>query len=150
MYVPCATVAASGYFDPMHIGHLEYLERSKALGDRLVVIVNNDAQARLKKGAPFMPCAERVKLVQALKCVDLAIPSIDQDRTVCQTLAELKPTIFTNGGDQSNDCIPEASVCALHDIRLTDGLGAKIQSSSWLLGTNVRSIEETEKHMTHR
>lgn len=135
-------VTASGYFDPIHIGHIEYLERSKALGDYLVVIVNNDNQAILKKGKPFMPCEERVKIVQALKCVDLAIPSIDTDRTVCETLKSLtkymKPNIFTNGGDQNNDTIPEAKICSLYGIKLEDGLGDKIQSSSWLISKSEK------------
>lgn len=126
-------VVASGYFDPIHMGHIEYLQRSKEQGDVLIVIVNNDKQAELKKGKAFMPAAERVKVVRALECVDVAIESIDQDRTVCKTLAMLHPNVFTNGGDQNNDSIPEAIVCKELGIELTDGLGDKIQSSSWLL-----------------
>jgi len=76
-------VAASGYFDPLHYGHVEYLQKAKDLGDRLVVIVNSDKQAQLKKGKSFMPAAERVKLVRSLACVDAAIESMDEDRTVC-------------------------------------------------------------------
>ena len=63
-------VCASGYFDPLHVGHLEYLEMSRQLGDRLVVIVNNDSQAKLKKGKPFMGHDDRLKIIRALKCVD--------------------------------------------------------------------------------
>lgn len=126
-------VVASGYFDPIHVGHLEYLERSKILGDKLVVIVNNDNQAKLKKGKPFMPCKERVKIVNSLKCVDYAIESIDTDRTVCKTLEFLKPNIFTNGGDQFNDSIPEQIICDKLNIDLVDSLGDKIQSSSNLI-----------------
>lgn len=126
-------VVASGYFDVLHVGHIEYLERSKALGDQLIVIVNNDTQAILKKGKPFMPCAERIKIIRSLKCVDFAIESIDTDRTVCKTLAILHPHIFTNGGDQNNNTIPERVICEELEIQLTDGLGDKIQSSSWLI-----------------
>jgi len=126
-------VVASGYFDPIHMGHIEYLQRSKEQGDVLIVIVNNDKQAELKKGKAFMPAAERVKVVRALECVDVAVESIDQDRTVCKTLAMLHPNVFTNGGDQNNDSIPEAIVCKELGIELIDGLGDKIQSSSWLL-----------------
>ena len=95
-------VVASGYFDPLHIGHIEYLKESKKLGGKLIVIVNNDNQAKLKKGKSFMPCSERVKIVRELECVDIAIESIDKDRTVCETLKILHPDIFTNGGDQNN------------------------------------------------
>jgi cytidyltransferase-like protein len=74
-------VAVSGYFDPIHVGHLEYLEMAKKLGDRLVVIVNNNNQCVLKKGKPFMDEADRVKIVEALGIVDEGFLSIDQDKT---------------------------------------------------------------------
>mmetsp|Transcript_8320 Transcript_8320/g.21098 ORF Transcript_8320/g.21098 Transcript_8320/m.21098 type:complete len:145 (-) Transcript_8320:260-694(-) len=126
-------VVASGYFDPLHYGHIEYLQRSKDLGDTLIVIVNNDRQAALKKGHPFMPARERVKLVRSLACVDAAIESVDDDRAVCKTIALIHPDIFTNGGDRKNDRIPEADVCSKLGIQMVDGLGEKIQSSSWLI-----------------
>jgi cytidyltransferase-like protein len=135
-------VVASGYFDPMHYGHIQYLQKSKDLGDTLIVIVNNDRQASLKKGAPFMPAAERVKMVRSLECVDAAIESMDEDRTVCATLAALHPDIFANGGDQFNTSIPEAEVCDRLGIEMRDGLGGKIQSSSWLL---LKAKGEEEK-----
>lgn len=128
------TICVSGYFDPVHIGHLEYLRRSKELGDRLVVIVNSDYQAKLKKGKSFMPEQERLEIIKSIKWVDDAILSIDKDRTVCQTLKLVKPNVFSNGGDQNNDIIPERSVCEEFGIELVDGLGNKIQSSSWLTG----------------
>mmetsp|Transcript_67103 Transcript_67103/g.174714 ORF Transcript_67103/g.174714 Transcript_67103/m.174714 type:complete len:147 (+) Transcript_67103:106-546(+) len=126
-------VVASGYFDPLHYGHIEYLQRSKDLGDKLIVIVNNDRQAALKKGQPFMPARERVKLVRSLACVDAAIESCDEDASVCRTLAMVHPDIFTNGGDTTNDKIAEAGVCEELGIQTVDGLGTKIQSSSWLI-----------------
>ncbi len=101
-------VCASGYFNPIHYGHIEYLEKSKQLGDKLIVIVNSDKQSHLKKGASFMPEDERLKIVRSLRCVDAAVLSVDEDRTVCKTLSHLHPDIFTNGGDQNNDTIPEA------------------------------------------
>mmetsp|Transcript_54129 Transcript_54129/g.87482 ORF Transcript_54129/g.87482 Transcript_54129/m.87482 type:complete len:148 (-) Transcript_54129:157-600(-) len=126
-------VVASGYFDPLHYGHIEYLQRSKDLGHKLIVIVNNDIQAALKKGQPFMPARERVKLVRSLACVDAAIESVDEDLSVRRTLCIIHPDIFTNGGDiMSSDC-PEAEVCADLGIKMVDSLGEKIQSSSWLL-----------------
>ena len=128
-------VCVSGYFDPIHVGHLEYFKNAKKLGDKLLVIVNNDEQATLKKGKPFMPVDERIILINELECVDIVVKSIDTDRTVCQTLAtiEPKPTYFCNGGDQFNDIIPEAAICDQRGIILADGLGEKIQSSSWLI-----------------
>lgn len=140
-------ICVSGYFDPLHVGHLEYIARAKALGDYLVVIVNSDAQARLKKGRSFMPEAERVRVLEALKDVDEVILSVDTDRTVCSTLrllstTERKPYAFCNGGDQTADAIPEAPVCEELGIALVDGLGEKIQSSSWLVGAAARKAEE--------
>lgn len=126
-------VVVSGYFDPLHVGHIEYINKASKLGDKLIVIVNNDHQAKLKKGKSFIPCSERVKIVRELSSVDLAIESCDEDRTVCKTLSLLHPHIFANGGDQNNDTIPEREVCDKMGIKLVDGLGNKIQSSSWLL-----------------
>jgi len=125
-------VAASGYFDPLHIGHVEYLQLAKKLGDKLVVIVNNDEQAKLKNGAVFMPQEERLRVVAALKPVDEVILSIDKDKTVCKTLEMLKPHIFAKGGDRFSSEIPEAGVCKKNNIQIIDGLGAKIQASSTL------------------
>lgn len=128
-------VCVSGYFDPLHIGHIEYFKKSKEIGDELVVIVNNDHQAKLKKGKSFMPEDERVKVVSEIKCVDKVVLSIDTDRTVCKTLEmmEPKPDFFCNGGDQNNNTIPETDICNKRGIELRDGFGEKIQSSSWLI-----------------
>ena len=125
----------SGYFDPIHIGHIEYFKKSKNIADKLMVIVNNDEQAILKKGKAFMPVDERIKIIQELKCVDYVVKSVDLDRTVCNTLetVEPRPTYFCNGGDQNNNSIPEAEICEKLGIELRDGFGDKIQSSSWLI-----------------
>lgn len=123
-------VAASGYFDPLHVGHIEYMEKSRELGSRLVVIVNNDLQCQLKKGLSFMPAEDRLQIIRALRCVDEVVLSIDQDRSVCRTLASLRPNIFAKGGDRTSDEIPEAEICRQLNIRIVDGLGDKIRSSS--------------------
>jgi len=125
----------SGYFDPIHIGHIEYFKLAKQGADKLMVIVNNDEQAILKKGRAFMPADERIKIIQELKCVDFVVKSVDIDRTVCKTLETVspRPTYFCNGGDQNNNSIPEAEICNQLGIELVDGLGNKIQSSSWLI-----------------
>ena len=126
-------VVTSGYFDPLHEGHLELFSRAKKLGAKLVVIVNNDCQAKLKKGFSFMPAEERLKIVSSLKMVDKAVLSIDKDKTVCKTLELLKPHIFAKGGDSTLNNVPEKEICEKFGIRLALGMGDKIQSSSWLL-----------------
>jgi len=123
-------VAASGYFDPLHVGHIEYLMRARTLGDKLVVIVNNDYQAGLKKGNPFMIEGDRIQIVRSLRMVDQVFLSIDLDPTVCKSLAFLKPQIFAKGGDRFSNEIPEAKVCQDNNIIIVDSLGEKIRSSS--------------------
>ncbi|MFA6268610.1 MAG: adenylyltransferase/cytidyltransferase family protein [archaeon] len=126
-------VAASGYFDPLHVGHIESLELAKKLGDELVVIVNNDEQTKLKKGYSFMNEQDRMKIVSSLKCVDRVVLSVDKDRSVCESLRLVKPNIFAKGGDRTQDEIPESKVCKEFNIKIVDGLGAKIRSSSELV-----------------
>jgi cytidyltransferase-like protein len=126
-------VAASGYFNPLHKGHVEYLEKAKSLGDYLVVIVNSDKQRALKGSKEFMKEDERLAIVKALRCVDEVFLSIDEDGTVCESLKAVKPTLFAKGGDRFSTEIPEAKVCLELGIEMVDGLGDKIQSSSWLL-----------------
>ncbi len=127
-------VAVSGYFDPIHVGHLEYLRLSKKLGDKLVVIVNNNHQCVLKKGKPFMDEKDRVEIVRSLDMVDEVFLSIDDDKSVCKSLEKIKPHIFANGGDRSTGEVPELTVCKKYNIQMTDGLGDKIRSSSDLTG----------------
>ena len=143
MAKPIACV--SGYFDPVHVGHLEYFKNAKKStgSDYLIVIVNNDDQATLKKGRPFMPLDERMKILSEFRCVDQVVRSVDTDRTVCNTLETLspKPDFFCNGGDQTNQSIPEGPICEKLKITLVDGLGHKIQSSSWLIeGTKEKTF----------
>ena len=127
-------VAVSGYFDPIHVGHLEYLRLSKKLGDKLVVIVNNNHQCVLKKGKPFMDEKDRVEIVRSLGMVDEVFLSIDYDKSVWKSLEKIKPHIFANGGDRSTGEVPESTVCKKYNIQMTDGLGDKIRSSSDLTG----------------
>lgn len=128
------TVCTSGYFNPLHKGHLKLLEESKALGDRLVVIVNNDEQVILKGSKIFMDAEERCDIIRAIKFVDEVVLSVDKDRTVRSTLELIKPNIFAKGGDSTTDNIPEKEVCDRLGIKLILGVGGnKIQSSSWIL-----------------
>jgi cytidyltransferase-like protein len=134
-------VAVSGFMDPLHIGHIEQMRLAKQLGDKLVVIVNNDKQAILKKGYEFMPFKERMEIIRAIKYVDEVFPSIDEDRTVCKSLEAVKPNIFAKGGDRTSGEIPESAICKKLGIKIVDGLGAKIQSSSDL----VKKFKEQQK-----
>ena len=133
-------IIVSGYFNPIHKGHLEYFQNAKKLADFLFVIVNNDHQRALKQSKEFQLEEERMLIVSSLKPVDKAVLSIDKDRTVCQTIASIAKNYgqdyelaFANGGDQNNQTIPERPICEKMGISLLDGLGDKIQSSSWLL-----------------
>jgi len=133
-------IIVSGYFNPIHKGHLEYFNTAKALTEELFVIVNNDQQRALKGSIEFQLEEERMIIVSNIKAVDKAILSVDTDRTVCKTIAaiakeygESYSLAFANGGDQNNETIPEKSICKTMGIELLDGLGDKIQSSSWLL-----------------
>lgn len=132
------TVAVSGYFNPLHVGHLEMMEKARKLGDRLAVIVNNDYQVKLKGSVPFMNQADRLKIVSAIRWVDQVFLSIDRDPSVCQSLAKVKPDIFAQGGDRHQGNIPEAAVCRRLNIKMVDGLGEKIRSSSILIADAAR------------
>ncbi len=128
------TVCVSGYFNPVHKGHIRYLKEAKKLGMRLVVIVNNDKQVKIKGSKPFMDQQERLEIVSAIGCVDEAIVSIDADETVIETLKLVKPDIFAKGGDRTLDNIPEKEICDKLGIKIVTKVGGgKIQSSSGLL-----------------
>ena len=133
-------IIVSGYFNPLHKGHLELFEKAKEAGDELWVIVNSDLQRELKGSKEFMDENERLIIVSAIKYLNKALISIDKDKTQCATLAYLADKygadfklFFANGGDQNNESIPEVPVCKEKGIGLLEGLGDKIQSSSWLL-----------------
>ena len=137
-------VIVSGYFNPLHKGHIEYLKLSKKKGDILIVIVNNDFQRELKGSKKFMDEKERQLIIAELRVVDKVYLSIDKDKSVSKTIQkiynELKnefELFFANGGDQDNSSILESKVCKELNIKMIDGIGSKIQSSSWLLNTNL-------------
>tara|TARA_Y200000002_G_C22684811_1_gene665552 strand:+ start:2906 stop:3328 length:423 start_codon:yes stop_codon:yes gene_type:complete len=134
-------IIVSGYFNPIHKGHLEYFNKAKENSDELFVIVNSDIQRELKRSKAFQDEEERMIIVSNIKAVDKAILSVDKDRTVCATIEKIVneygneyELAFANGGDQNNDTIPEKPICEKLNVHLIDGLGDKIQSSSWLLG----------------
>ena len=133
-------IIVSGYFNPLHKGHIEYFTMARGLADELIVVVNNDKQRLLKGAKEFMSEDERSLIVSSLKIVDKVYLSVDDDKTVIKTIemiySEISDSynlIFGNGGDQNNLTIPESEICKKLDIKLIDNLGEKIQSSSWLL-----------------
>ncbi len=133
-------VAVSGYFNPLHTGHLEMIRGAKKLGDRLVVIVNNDYQVTLKGSVPFMNQKDRLEIIGALRDVDEVFLSIDRDKLpggsvpIVKSLAKIKPDIFANGGDRKSEGdVPEYDICQKLGIKMVDGLGKKIRASSKLI-----------------
>ena len=136
-------IIVSGYFNPLHKGHIEYFKLANKHGDMLFVIINNDFQREIKGSKPFMDENERKIIVEELKVVDKVFMSIDDDKSVNKTILMIHEKyssqfelFFANGGDQNNKHIPESIICNKLGIKLIDGLGEKIQSSSWLIENN--------------
>lgn len=135
-------IICSLYANPLHLGHLEYLANARDHADMLIAVVNNDVQRELKGSKEFQLEHERLEIVRALRFVDVGYLSIDQTSSQVETLKMLyqRYTLdagidlaFGNGGDRDNSNIPEREICEALGIELIDGLGKKIQSSSWLL-----------------
>ena len=147
-------VAVSGGFDPIHIGHVRLFERAKALGDRLVVILNNNNWIKAKKKHIFMGQNERKEIIQALKPVDAVMLTRHgkkpKDMGVSEALLRLRPDIFANGGDrdEKNAANPQSSLyadiqtCKKYGIKMVFnvGDGGKVQSSSWLLAKYLKRV----------
>lgn len=130
-------VIESGYFNPLHGGHLDMIEAGAALGDKLVVIVNNDVQQVQKKGKVILNEENRMRLIGALRDVDEAVLSIDQDPTQIKTLemvAQKYPNdelVFANGGDRDSEkAIPEGDVCRKYNIEMVFGVGGTEKADS--------------------
>jgi D-beta-D-heptose 7-phosphate kinase/D-beta-D-heptose 1-phosphate adenosyltransferase len=147
-----SVVAVSGYFNPLHVGHLEMIKKAKKLGDKLVVIVNNDKQVKLKGRVPFMSETDRLAIVEALGDVDEVVLSLDDYRLsngeipIIKTLAKIKPNIFANGGDRHSIVnVPEYEVCKKYNIKMVDGLGQKIRASSDLIAKAVDKKKKINK-----
>jgi cytidyltransferase-like protein len=141
-------VMVSGGFDPIHIGHIRYMQEAKKLGDSLIVVINNDNWLRIKKGSEFMPEAERREIIEALDCVDKVIVSghkkNTKDMSVCEEIKKIKPDIFANGGDRNALNIPEYKLCNNLGIEMifNVGKGGKIRSSSELLKDYSKKIKK--------
>ncbi len=132
-------VAVSGGFDPLHAGHIRLFKAAKKLGDKLIVILNNDNWLKKKKGFVFIPQNERKEILESLEWVDRVIIAghgpDPRNMSVGAELKKLKPNIFANGGDRTKKNIPEVAICKTINCKMVFnvGKGGKIQSSSWLL-----------------
>lgn len=127
-------IIVSGYFNPLHGGHLDMIEAARNMGDKLVVIVNNDKQQLLKKGKIILDEENRVRLMRALRDVDEVILSIDDDPTVIKTMEKVATLfsgdelIFAQGGDRDSDKVnPEAEICNKYGIEIVYGVGTAIR-----------------------
>jgi len=130
------TVAVSGAFDPIHVGHVRYIREAAKLGNKLVVILNSDGFLLRKKGFVFMPFADRKEILENIKGVDEVVASVDEDQTVSKTLELVKPDIFAKGGDRTGpENIPEAGTCRKIGCKLVTGVG----------GGQVRSVSELSR-----
>lgn len=149
-------VAVSGGFDPIHLGHIRLMETAKKLGDKLIVIVNNDNWLKKKKGYVFINQNERKGIIEALRCVDgvfiTSHPKNPKDMSVCAELKKIKPDIFANGGDRTRKNIPEVPLCKSIGCKtvFNVGDGGKIQSSSWLLANYLKKVNNYEKLRKNR
>lgn len=144
------TVMISGGFDPIHIGHIRYIQEAKKLGDHLVVVLNNDNWLRKKKGKEFMGETERKEIISAILGVDKVIISSHckntKDMSVCEEIIKIKPDIFANGGDRFLDDIPENKLCNEIGIKMVFnvGRGGKIESSSDLVKKYYKHLKKNE------
>jgi cytidyltransferase-like protein len=145
-------VVISGYFNPLHVGHLDYIYEAKKLGEKLIVIVNNDEQVKIKGSVPFMSEEDRIRIVESITPVSGAILSIDSDESVVETLRSVYDRynfahgwypestislIFANGGDRNLGSTPEEEFCKEVGIKTVYGVGGvKTESSSKLIANS--------------
>jgi cytidyltransferase-like protein len=142
-------VIVSGYFSPLHCGHLDYIEAGAALGDRLAVIVNNNGQQVLKKGKLILDEVDRLRIVGALRVVDEAMIAVDDDVSVgrsIESLAQAHPNhqvIFGNGGDRSEGAlVPETDVCQRYGVEMIFDLGGNTKRDSSTRINQELGVEE--------
>jgi len=149
-------VMVSGGFDPIHIGHIRYIQEAQKLGDKLIVVLNNDNWLRAKKGKEFMPELERKEIIEAIAGVDEVIisshPKNPKDMSISKELIKIRPHIFAKGGDRdekdSNN--PKSSLYKEKkvnkklgiDIVYNVGYGGKVRSSSDLLKAYSKKIKK--------
>ena len=141
------TVAVSGAFDPIHVGHIRYIRDAAKLGDRLVVILNSDEFLMQKRGFVFWPYPERKEIIENIKGVDEVIAAIDKDQTVRKTLELLKPSIFAKGGNRHISAnIPEAEVCERIGCKLVTNVGGSTVRPESELADKVKELGMEHSH----
>ena len=149
-------VFVSGGFDPVHIGHVRMFKEAKALGHKLIVVINNDHWIKLKKGHAFMPDYERKEIIEAFESVDEVYLSSHKegttDMSISEDLRKFRPHIFAKGGDRHSGNIPETPVCEEIGCTIVNdvGYGGKVQSSSWLIAKSKEMMEKTKKKMVKK
>ena len=132
-------VFTNGHFDLLHVGHLDYLEKARALGDALFVGINGDPSTeRLKgEGRPIVPAAERARLLAALRAVDAVI--IFEDDTAHTLLAALKPDVYVKGGDYHHKPLPEREA--------VESYGGRVELIDYLPGHSTTALIERIKQL---
>lgn len=139
----------SGFFNPLHGGHLDMIENAALMGEKLIVIVNNDIQQVLKKGKIILNEQNRARLIGALRVVDEVVIAVDEDPTVIKTLQMIAiqhpgdELIFANGGDRDSEkVIPETEVCQKYNIKMVMGVGGTEKTDS---STRINQANGHEK-----
>ncbi len=139
------TIALSGGFDPVHMGHIDMIKEASRLGD-VIIILNSDAWLEDKKGYVFMPFVERAYIMKNIKGVSQITSVEDSDGTVCEALERMKPDYFGNGGDRTKQNTPEMEVCQQFGIDTIWNLGGgKAQNSSGLVERCYQNIKRLRK-----
>jgi cytidyltransferase-like protein len=138
----------SGGFDPIHSGHISYLQAAATKGKKLVVCLNSDEWLIQKKGKFFLPFEERISIIKNLKLVDEVIAFDDDERGSCiNGLLKIQKQypddeiIFCNGGDRDGANIPEMELDNIH-FEFSVGGRDKKNSSSWILKNWTLETEE--------
>jgi D-beta-D-heptose 7-phosphate kinase/D-beta-D-heptose 1-phosphate adenosyltransferase len=139
------TVAISGAFDPIHVGHISYIREAAKLGDRLVIILNSDNFLLRKKGFVFRPFEDRKTILESIRGVDEVIASMDDDQTVCKTLEMLKPDIFAKGGYRTGpQNIPEVEICNAIGCTVVTNVGGGKLRTDMELDSKIKGFDKQE------
>ena len=133
-------IVVSGGFDPIHVGHVRMISAASKLGS-VTVVLNSDEWLMRKKGYIFMPWIERAEIIESIQGVENVVKVNDEDGTVCEALARLKPAIFGNGGDRTRKNTPEMALCKKLGIKMVWSLGGNKKQSN----INIRAAGGLER-----